>query len=141
MSAETIKSFLSSLEWKNFEKAASCLSDNFAFSGPVPQPLNKSETMAFVQALITAIPNLAFHLQATQVQDDKGSATIQITGTHSGELALPGRPPIPATEAEISLPEEHLEFTFLDDDTISAITTDSGPRGDVAALLQQLGRE
>ncbi len=67
-------------------------------------------------------------------------AAVQITGTHTRDLVLPvpGMPPIPATGKRVSLPEEHITFTFKGD-TLASLTSDNVPGGGIPGLLAQIG--
>ncbi|HZS79112.1 MAG TPA: nuclear transport factor 2 family protein [Ktedonobacteraceae bacterium] len=40
---ETVHAFADALEAQDFDKAASYLSDDFVFAGPVPQPVGKNQ--------------------------------------------------------------------------------------------------
>src|SRR5947209_245276 len=135
---ETVKAFSSALESKDFDKAASYLSDDFTLSGPTPQPVGKNEFIAIQSAFIYAFPDWAFNLSHMEEQGEKVLATVQITGTHGQPLVVPGMPPIPATNKKVSLPEEHLVFTFKDDQ-IASLSSDEVPGGGVPGVLQQIG--
>jgi hypothetical protein len=47
-------------------------------------------------------------------------------------------PTIPATNKKVSLPEEHLIFTF-EGDKVASLTSDNVPGGGVPGVLQQIG--
>jgi predicted ester cyclase len=137
---ETVKAFSAALEAREFEKAASYLADGFEFSGPVPQPIGKKEFIAIQSAFESAFEDWSFNSHDEVEQGDKVVAAVQITGTHTRDLVLPmaGMPTIPATNKKVSLPEEHLEFTFMGD-KIASLTSDNVPGGGVPGVLQQLG--
>lgn len=137
---ETIKAFSAALEAKEFEKVASYLADDFVLSGPVPQPIGKQEFIAVQSAFEGAFEDWTFNSHDEVEQGDKVTAAVQITGTHTRDLVLPipGMPAIPATHKKISLPEEHLEFTFRGD-KIASLTSDNVPGGGVPGVLQQIG--
>ena len=137
---ETIKAFSAALEARDFEKAASYLSDDFVVRGPVPQPIGKQEFIAVQSAFENAFEDWSFNSHDEVEQGDKAIAAVQITGTHTRDLVLPipGMPTIPATHKKVSLPEEHLEFTFKGD-KIVALTSDNVPGGGVPGVLQQIG--
>src|SRR5205085_12087068 len=98
---ETVKAFSSALESKDFEKAASYLSDDFTLSGPTPQPVGKNEFIGIQSAFMRAIPDWSFNHHDLQEQGDKVTSAVQITGTHTKELVVPGMPPLPATGKKI----------------------------------------
>ncbi len=137
---ETIKAFSVALEAREFERAASYLADDFIFSGPVPQPIGKQEFIAIQSAFENAFEDWSFNSHDEVEQSDKVIAAVQITGTHTRDLILPmpGMPTIPATNKKVSLPEEHLEFTFKGD-KIASLTSDNVPGGGVPGVLQQIG--
>ena len=135
---ETVNAFSSALESHDFEKAASYLSDDFTLSGPTPQPVGKNEFIAIQSAFMRAIPDWSFNNHDVQEQGEKVTGAVQITGTHTQELVVPGMPPIPATGKKISLPEEHLEFTFKGN-KIASLASDNVPGGGIPGVLQQLG--
>lgn len=137
---ETIKSFSAALEAREFEKAASYLADDFVLNGPVQQPLGKQEFLAVQSAFENAFEDWSFNSHDELEQGDKVVAAVQITGTHTRDLVLPmpGMPIIPATNKKVSLPEEHLEFTFKGD-KIASLTSDNVPGGGVPGVLQQIG--
>jgi len=137
---ETIKAFSAALEAREFEKAGSYLADDFVFTGPVPQPVGKHVFIAIQSAFESAFEDWSFNSHDEVEQGDKVVAAVQITGTHTRDLVLPmpGMPTIPATKKKVSLPEEHLEFTFVGD-RIASLTSDNVPGGGIPGVLQQIG--
>ena len=146
---EIVTAFMMALESKDFDMAASYLSDDFIFSGSTPQPLNKDGFMTTMSGLASGIPNLSYHFRdihdipgQQQWQEGRVEATIQMTGTQSEGFVLPplSLPPIPQTAQSVSLPQEHWQFA-VKGDTIVMITTDRVPGGGITGLLKQLGIE
>lgn len=135
---ETVNAFSEALEAHDFDKVASYLSDDFTLSGPTPQPVGKNEFIAIQSAFMRAFPDWSFNLSHLEEQGNKVLATVQITGTHKESLVVPGTPPIPATGKKVSLPQEHLEFTFKGD-KIASLASDNVPGGGVPGLLAQIG--
>lgn len=133
-----ISAFSAALEARDFEQAATYLADNFTLSGPTPQPVGKHEFLAIQSAFQRAFPDWKFNLHEAEEQGDIVTGAVQITGTHTEDLALAGMPPIPATHTRISLPKERLEFTFTGD-RISSLASDNVPSGGIAGVLQQIG--
>lgn len=95
-------------EARNMKALASYLSDGFVGRGFLPQPIRKVEYLGFIQAIMMAMPDWSFHDRLL----DEGPVTkqgervffiTQITGTHTGDLILPGLPVIPPTGTKISL--------------------------------------
>ena len=137
---DIVQAFSDALEAKDFNKAASYLADDFVFVGPAPQPLGKQEFLAVQRACEEAFPDWSFNSHDEVEQGDRVVAAVQITGTHTRDLVLPipGLPPIPATGKRVSLPEEHITFTFKGD-TIASLTSDNVPGGGIPGLLAQIG--
>ena len=137
---EAVRAFSVALEAREFEKAASYLADDFVLSGPVPQPIGKQEFIAVQAAFENAFEDWSFNSHGEVEQGDKVISAVQITGTHTRDLVvpIPGMPTIPATHKKVSLPEEHLEFTFKGDKIVS-LTSDNVPGGGVPGVLQQIG--
>ena len=137
---DTVKAFSEALEARDFNRAASYLADDFVFAGPVPQPIGKQEFLAVQSAFEDAFQDWSFNSHDEVEQGDKVVAAVQITGTHTHDLVLPmpGMPTIPATGKRVSLPEEHLTFTFKGD-KIASLTSDNVPGGGVPGVLAQIG--
>ena len=143
--ADTVKAFMLALESKDFDTAASYLSDDFVFSGWTPQPLDKDQFMTVMGGLKAGIPNLTFHFHTVQnvrdqQQDSQVKAGIQMTGVQTDGFILPplGLPPIPQTANTVSLPEEHWNCTLVND-KIARIVVERVPGGGTQGLLHQLG--
>jgi predicted ester cyclase len=132
--------FSAALESRDFEKAGSYLSDDFVFTGPVPQPVGKQEFLAIQRAVEDAFPDWSFNVHDVQEQGEKVTGAVKITGTHTRDLALPmpGIPVIPATGKKLSMPEEHLEFNFKGE-KIASLTSDNVPGGGLPGVLAQIG--
>ena len=135
---EIINAFSAAMEANDFERAGSYLDDAFTLSGPTPQPVGKHEFLAMQSAFQRAFPDWKFNLHDAEERDDIVTGAVQITGTHTEDLVLPGMPPIPVTYKKISLPEEHLVFTFKGN-RIASLASDNVPGGGVAGTLQQIG--
>jgi hypothetical protein len=137
---ETVKAFSAALEARDFDRAASYLTDDFVFRGPVPQPISKQEFIAIQSAFENAFEDWSVNSRDEVEQDDTVIAAVQITGTHTRDLVLPmpGMPPILATNKRVSLPVEHITFTFKSD-KIASLTSDNVPGGGVPGVLQQIG--
>src|SRR5712691_734992 len=108
------KAFVTALEARDFNTAASYLSDDFRFVGPAPQPLGKNEFIGVQQTIQNAFPDWSFNVSNIHEEGDKVKSITQITGTQTGELNLAplGLPPIPPTGKKVSLPKEGVTLTF-----------------------------
>ena len=146
-SLDIVKDFMVALESKDFDTAASYLSDDFAFSGWTPQPLDKDQFITVMGELKAGIPNLSYHFHTVRdvqdlVQESNVKAAIQMTGTQTDSFILPplGLPPIPQMARSVPLPEEHWDYT-LQNGKIVNITVQRVPGGGIQGLLRQLGIE
>lgn len=124
---------------KNDEATLSPLvAGTFQLSGPLPQPLGKQEFLGLMHILHVAMPDFAFNVSSFEEQGNTVIARSHITGTHTGVLALPGMPPLPATGKKVSLPEEVQTYT-LKDGVIQQLITDARPDAGIPGMLAQLG--
>jgi hypothetical protein len=146
-SATTIvTAFMEALEFKEFDKAATYLSDNFQFSGSTPLSLNKDKFISYSSALAAGMPNLSYHFHDLREvverlgEGNRVRAIIQITGTHTNDfqVLLLGFPPIPATNNSVLLPEEHWEYA-VKGNAIAFIRVEPVSGGGIAGILEQLG--
>lgn len=142
---DMVTAFMQALETKDFDGAASYLSDDFYFSGSMPQPLNKDQFIKFFQELAEGIPNISFHVHDVHEveENEEGTrvvATIQMTGHQVNAINLYqlSLPIIPQMGKSVSLPEEHWEYVVRGN-AIAAIDAEHVPGGGVAGLLHQLG--
>ena len=144
--AEIVAAFMEALEAKEFDKAATYLSDDFQFSGSTPLPLNKDQFIRLSSELAEGMPDISYHFHDLQEVDEKlgegirERATIQITGTqvNSFELVPLSLPPIPETGLSVSLPAVHWEY-LVRGEAITTIDVERVPGGGIPGLLQQLG--
>lgn len=144
--AEIVTAFMEALEAKEFDKAATYLSDDFQFTGSTPRPLNKDQFIRVSSELAEGMPNISYHFHDLQEVDEKQEegdrerATIQITGTHvnSFELVPLSLPTIPETGLPVSLPEAHWEY-LVRGEAITTIDVERVPGGGISGMLQQLG--
>ena len=136
----TVRDTLTAIEAGDMAKAASHMTDDFTFSGPVPQPIGKAEFLALQGALITAMPNWKFNAKNYKTQGNKVQLTVQITATHSATLTplMPGMPTVPASGRKAALPLEPMTIT-LRDDKLASLEAEQVPGGGLPGLLAQIG--
>ena len=85
---EIVQDLLDSVQKGDFEKAKSLLTDDFQFSGPIPQPINREAWLGMSASLKTAFPNLDYHFNVIGAQGDVVKTTSQLSGTHTGSFDL-----------------------------------------------------
>ncbi len=139
-SKATVQALLDSIQTSDFEKAKSLLSDDFQFSGPVPEPINGDAWMGMSMNLKKAFPNLDYHFFVDEADGDVVKISAELKGTHSGDLDLTSlnMGVIPATEKSFANPHEHATVTVKGGKVASwAVEPIEG--GGVMGILSQLG--
>jgi len=113
--------------------------EDFTLSGPVPQPLNREQFVALAIGSTTAFPDWNFNARDYREVGTQVLITIQITGTHTGTLAIiPEVPPVPPTGSKITQPVEQLTLTMRDGKIAQLVVT-AGPDGGVPGLYARVG--
>jgi predicted ester cyclase len=137
---EMAKGLLQALETKDAASASKYLSEDFVFSGPVPKPISGPEWLAMQQSLSKAFPDWRFNVESLREEGGKIRGTVQITGTHKGELDLSalGMPRIAATGKSIKLPRSEITITYSDG-KLTSLDSPAPVDGGVAGILSQLG--
>ena len=126
--------------WEEDDEAtlSSLVTDDFQMRGPVPQPIGKQEFVGLMHVMHAAMPDFAFNITSFAEDGDTVVARSHITATHTGTLALPGMPPVPATGKKVSLPEEVQTYTMRNG-KLCLLTTDARPDAGIPGMLAQLG--
>jgi predicted ester cyclase len=137
---EIFKSCLEAIQKNDFKRVEDMLTDDFTFSGPVPQPIGKHDYIELQRALVYAIPDWKFNLSNIKDMGDKASGVVRISGTHTGTLRLGmmGIPEIPPSGRLIRNPEEPLTIT-IKDGKISKVESIPVAGGGVEGILNQIG--
>jgi predicted ester cyclase len=135
---DIVKTSLEAWEACDADTLSPLVADDFVLSGPVPQPLGKPEFLGLMQAIHVALPDFSFNIASFEEVGDTVVAKSFITGTHTGVLALPGMPALPATGKKVSLPQEIQTYT-LKDGKLQSLSTDARPGTGIPGLLMQLG--
>lgn len=138
--SETVKAVVNAIEAQDWARAASYLTADYTFSGAVPQPISGEQWLGIHRALSAALANFRFNLSNLKEEGSHVTGTVQITGTHTGELRLPipGIPAIPATGKQVNNAEEPITVTFRDD-KIADWHVEQVPQGGLPGILSQLG--
>ena len=143
MNAEEItRAIYAAIESGDMDAVGSHLSDDFLFSGPVPEPIGFEPWSGMQKLMLAALPDWSFNLSDVRVTGSVAHATHQITGTHTGNLDLSalGLPVVPATGKAVKLPVEQADLTF-EGSKVTRLHIEVPADGGVAAILQQLGVE
>ena len=139
-----VQAAMQAWEEKDANALASYLSDNVICKQILPQPIDKAQLLAFMEAITTAFPDWSFNghlLHEESLAENSWSVLFvtEVTGTQTGDLILPTLAVIPATGMKIALPYRHLEY-LVTDNTITAIIADFSPSG-LEEVIAQLGLE
>ena len=137
---EIVQALLDSVQRGDFEKAKSLLSDDFQFSGPVPEPINRAAWMGINTNLKKAFPNLDYHFHIDGVEGDVAKISAELKGTHSGVLDLSplGLGVTPATNKSFAMPREHGKV-MIKDSKVTAWVVNQIEGGGLMGILGQLG--
>jgi len=139
---QVVEDFLSSFRKRDMDGCLDCLSDDFEFSGPFPEPLKAQAWMGNVADMDAGIPDIKYNAKVVGVEGDKVTLTTQLSGTHTADLDLTamGLGVISATGKSFSNPEASGVMTIADGKISSyPITPPEG--GGLMGLLAQLGVE
>jgi predicted ester cyclase len=139
---ETVQVLLDAVQKGDFENAKSMLAEDFQFSGPVPEPINRDAWLDMSTSLKTAFPDLDYHFRVIGTEGDVVRATSQLSGTHSGSFDLSGMNMgvIPATDRTFAVKREKTKITVIEDQ-ITSWVVESVEGAGVLAILKQLEAE
>ncbi len=137
---EIVQALLDSIQKGNFESAKTMLTEDFVFSGPVPEPINAEAWLGMSLSMKTAFPDLDYHFKMIGADGDVVQSTAQLSGTHSGVLDLTGMNMgmIPATNNAFSAKTSKTKVTVKDGKIASWVTEPTNGAG-LKAILGQLG--
>ena len=136
---EQVKELLSHFEHRESSQVDESLTDDFAFSGPTPEPLTKKSFMDLHTSLINAFPDWAFNAHDFEESGDKVNFKVRITGTNTKELSLPMLGiKAAASNKRVTLAEEKTEIEFAGNQ-ISSYKVEKVDNAGVPGMLAQLG--
>jgi len=137
---ETTQSLMSAIQKADFEKARSLLTDDFVFSGPIPEPINGAEWLGVSANLKAAFPDLDYQFRVEGANGNVVNIVAKLKGTHKGSLDLSnmGLGVIPATNKSFVAAQEHGKVT-VQGDKISALANEPTEGAGLIAILDQLG--
>ena len=137
---EIVQSLMDSIQKGDFKSAKTLLADDFQFSGPIPQPVNREAWLGMSASLKTAFPDLDYHFKVIGAEGDVVRATMQLSGTHSGsfDLRTMDMGVIPATNKNFSAKPEKAKVT-VKENKITAWFVEPTQGADLKSILDQLG--
>lgn len=119
-------------------KAGEYMADDFVFAGATPQPLDKQSALGFWAGVRTAFPDFKHNTSDFEERDGKLFATVAVSGTHLGDLNIPGLPAIPPTGKKVQLPRERIELSYRGD-LFTEWLVEEVPNGGIRGILGQIG--
>ncbi|NIM93346.1 MAG: DUF4440 domain-containing protein [Anaerolineales bacterium] len=138
--SEVVHTFADAFNKGDYDAVAPLLSEDFEFSGPVPEPLSAEEWLGFSRILKAAFPDIQYNLRVESVNGKVVKTSSQVSGTHTGDLDMSamGMGVIPATGKSFSNPEEY-GFATVEGDKITSIRIDSVEGSGVPGILAKIG--
>jgi len=139
---ETVQALVDSIQKGDFENAKSMLADDFQFSGPLSEPINKEAWLGMSSSLKTAFPDVDYHFKVIGAKGDVVRTTSQLSGTHTGSFDLTNMNMgvIPATNKVFSGKVEKTKVTVKENKITSWVVEPTEGAG-LNAIIHQLGVE
>jgi len=133
---ETVQALVDSVQKGDFQTAKSMLADDFQFSGPGREPLDKEAWLGMSSNLKTAFPDLDHHFKVIGAEGDVVRIISQLSGTHTGPLDLTGMQMgvIPATDKTFSAKHEKSKVTAKETKINSCVVEPTQGAGWMAVL-------
>jgi predicted ester cyclase len=136
---ETVQALMDSVQKGDFENAKTMLADDFQFSGPVPEPIDRDTWLGMSVRLRTAFPDLHYHFKVVGTEGNVIRTTSQWTGTHRGSLDLTDRNMgvIPATNKSFVANRDRTKITVKENKITSWVVKPTQGAG-LMEILKQL---
>ena len=137
---ETVQALLDAVQAADFEKVKSLLTDDFMFSGPVPEPINGPAWLGVSTSLKAAFPDLDYQFKIEGVDGNTVKLSAQLKGTHTGnfDLTAMGMGVIPPTNKSFAATREHGKLT-VQGDKVKGWAVEPTDGAGLMAILGQLG--
>jgi predicted ester cyclase len=139
---EIAEAYIAAFNAGDLDTLADYLADDFQFSGPVPQPMDRDQFLGTMELMWRAFPDIQFNTRLVSINGNVVRFTNQLAGTHTGDLDLSfmGMGVIPATGRSFSMAREDGESVIADGYIISTHVQPTEGAG-LMAILHQLGIE
>jgi predicted ester cyclase len=137
---ETVQKLFDSVQKGDFVNAKTLLADDFQFSGPIPEPINREAWLGMSASLKAAFPDLDYHFKVVGADDDVVKTTSQLSGTHRGSFDLTNMKMgvIPPTNKTFSAKLEPTKIT-VKENKITSWAVEPTEGAGLKAILGQLG--
>lgn len=139
---EIVQALMDAVQKGDLEIAETMLADEFQFSGPIPEPINKEAWLGMSSSLKTAFPDLDYHFKVIGTDGNVVRTTSQLSGTHTGSFDLTNMQMgvIPATNKTFAATREKTKIT-VNEDKITAWAVEPTQGAGVMEILKQLDVE
>jgi len=136
---ETVQKLFDSVQKGDFVNAKTLLADDFQFSGPIPEPINREAWLGMSASLKAAFPDLDYHFKVVGADDDVVKTTSQLSGTHRGSFDLTNMKMgvIPPTNKTFSAKLEPTKIT-VKENKITAWVVEETEGAGLKAILGQI---
>ena len=137
---EIVQTLLDSVQKGDFDTAKTMLADDFQFSGPIPEPINRNAWLGMSSNLRIAFPDLDYHFKVIGTDGDFVRTTSQLSGTHRGAFDLTNMNMgiIPATHQSFSAKLEKTKI-IVKEAKITSWAVEPTDGAGLKAILDQLG--
>lgn len=132
-----LDSYMEGLKTHDVDRIAGTVADELAFV-TATATLTKEQFLQMLRALYTGFPDWHYDHDEPEVRGDVIAVKWRQGGTHTGTFALPGLPPVPATNRKVQIPEHHF-FYRIRGDKIIEIRPEQVPGGAPRGILEQIG--
>jgi len=138
----TVQALMDAVQMGDFEKAKSYLSDDFKFSGPVPEPIGGEPWIGMSANLKAAFPDLDYNFNIESVEGNTAHISAELNGTHKGELDLTSMDmgTIPATGKSFQAAHQQGKATVRDG-KVTSVAFEPTEGAGLMVILGQLGIE
>ena len=135
-----VQSLFDAVQGGDFQKAQSLLTDDFQFSGPVPEPISGPQWLGMSANLKAAFPDLDYQFKVEGADGDTVHISAQLKGTHKGNLDLSamGMGVIPPTNKSFAAAHENGTAT-VQGDKVKTWAVNMTEGAGLMAILGQLG--
>jgi predicted ester cyclase len=135
---DLVKKFFADLEASDPRTIKHYFTDDFKFSGPVPEPTDADGFIEAMTGLKRGFPDWKFNVRDIKEASGNVTCSVQITGTHTKELKVMDLPSVPPTGKKINIPKEPMTL-FFRGDKISECRVQKVPGGGVLGAYKQVG--
>lgn len=136
----TVVDMMTALATGDADTFFSLVSDDFQFSGPMPEPMSAEQWFGTGRSMAQAFPDLDYGLQIVEEHGGHVHTITQVSGTHTGDFDLTpmGMGVVPPTGKSFQNPAEDGTAVVVDGKVVS-LHVESPPNGGLAGILGQLG--